>query len=385
MKLFSTKLNVMTQPLFLFPFAAAINFFSITALIIIASFVKKEGLAADIAIIQGAILAIFLSLSGNARNLILASKNDTDERDLLYFRLLILLPAIIAVIFLIKISINVSISLVFALVLRRCSEWFAELQLANREKCGDFIFAMRYIKVNTLGFLAIVSTLIFSGLEMFYLSLYIWGILPLVFLWSYIRFIAGVKLLKVSFKQLVPHIGSTAVIGVSTFIFRLLIIILAGKVLAGQMFSAYALGGVMSALYTYAVGPSLMLENRPRSLKPLIFIVSFCVVSGMLIILTKEFWSEMVYSPIFLSGLGYSIIGGGLMILAQRRRLYLLQVCKCDVFVPDTLVNILLTISVPYIYYLTGDTSFTFFFLWSAVLNCLFYLPINKRIVGMTL
>jgi len=375
----------MTQPLFLFPIAVSINFFSITALIIIAVFLKKEGLAADIAIIQGAIIAIFHSLSGNARNLILASKNDTEEKNLFYFRLLILLPAIIAVMFLIKISINVSIFLVSALVLRRCSEWFAELQLANREKCGDFIFAMRYIKVNTLGLLAIVSTLIFSGLEMFYLSLHIWGILPLVFLWSYIRFIAGIKLLKVSFKKLFPHIGSTFIIGVSTFIFRLLIIILAGKILAGQMFSAYALGGITSALYTYTVGPSLILENRPRSLKPLIFIVSFLVGSGSLIILTKAFWSEMIYSPIFLSTIGYSIIGGGLMILAQRRRLYLLQVLKCDVFVPDALANILLITSVPYIYYLIGETSFTIFFLWSAVLNCLFYLPINKRIVGMTL
>jgi len=73
------------------------------------------------------------------------------------------------------------------------------------------------------------------------------------------------------------------------------------------------------------------------------------------------------------------------MILAQRRRLYLLQVLKCDVFVPDALANILLITSVPYIYYLIGETSFTIFFLWSAVLNCLFYLPINKRIVGMTL
>lgn len=384
MKLRSIKTNFMTQPLFLFPFAAAINFFSITALIIIASFVKKEGLAADIAVIQGAILAVFLSLSGNARNLILSSKSDTDEKDLLYFRLLVLLPAIIAVLFLIQVSVNVSIYLIIALVLRRCSEWFAELQLANREKNGDIVFAKRYVKLNTLGLMVLVSILIFYRLELFYFSLFIWGILPLVLLWPYIRFVAGIKLLKVNFKQLVPHIGSSSIIAVSTFVFRLLIIILAGKTLAGQMFSAYAIGGVVSALYTYAVGPSLILQDRPRHLKSLFFIVTFCVVSGILIILTKESWSATIYSPIFLSGLGYSIVGGGLMILAQRKRLYLLQVCKCDVFVPDAIVNILLTISVPYIYFLIGETAFIYFFLWSAILNFLFYLPKNKKIVPMT-
>ncbi|RLA46686.1 MAG: hypothetical protein DRR42_18190 [Gammaproteobacteria bacterium] len=60
----------------LFPLAAALNFFSITALLIITGLTGSGELAANIAIAQGAILVVFLSLSGNARNLILASSTE---------------------------------------------------------------------------------------------------------------------------------------------------------------------------------------------------------------------------------------------------------------------------------------------------------------------
>ena len=55
----------------LHPIAVAINFFSTTALFIIAGLCGMKELSAEIAIAQGAIIAVFLSLSGNARSLFL--------------------------------------------------------------------------------------------------------------------------------------------------------------------------------------------------------------------------------------------------------------------------------------------------------------------------
>ncbi len=78
------------------------------------------------------ILAIFLSLSGNARNLILASSSLDDEKNLFYFRLIALIPAVIAVYCLPRSAIETPIYLIVGLVIRKCSEWLAELQLANR-------------------------------------------------------------------------------------------------------------------------------------------------------------------------------------------------------------------------------------------------------------
>ena len=54
--------------------AVAVNFYSLTFLYIIAGLIGQTQLAADMAIIQGGLLAIFLALSGNARSLILASQ-----------------------------------------------------------------------------------------------------------------------------------------------------------------------------------------------------------------------------------------------------------------------------------------------------------------------
>jgi hypothetical protein len=363
----------------LFPLAAAINFFSVTALFIIAGILQKGMLAADIAVIQGAILAVFLSLSGNARNLILANNSDSDEKNLLCFRLLAMFPAVLAVMFLIESTIDVSIYLMIGLIIRKCSEWVVELQLANREKSGDFILARNYIWLNAIVFLILVLMLIFSRMNFFNLFIYIWALIPIVFSWSYIQLVMGMKNFQVSFKHLIPHIGSSTVIGVSTYVFRILIVVLAGKALAGQMFTAYALGGVMSSLYTYAIGPSLVLREKTFNPKAMFFIVTFCVFLGISIILTNFLLEVKSFSPVFIYGIGYSLIGGGVMILAQHKRLYILQVYKLDVFVPDALVNILITASVPFAYYLLGDISLALFFLWAAVLNFIFYRPLVKN------
>ena len=48
--------------------AVMINFFSITALFMAASLFGMEELSAEIAIVQGAIIAVFLSLSGHSKH-----------------------------------------------------------------------------------------------------------------------------------------------------------------------------------------------------------------------------------------------------------------------------------------------------------------------------
>jgi len=357
-----------------YPFAAAINFFSITALLIITGLLGKGVLAADIAVIQGAVIAVFLSLSGNARNLILSNRTDSNEVNLFYFRLLIMLPAVIAAVLLAKSIVDVPLGLIVALILRKCTEWIAELQLANREKANDFLFANRYVQINTVGLSALVLMLLFSWMDAFYLILYVWAVLPAVFLWSHIRWILDSKKVTLNFATFIPHIGSSSVIGITTYIFRILLIILAGKMLAGQMFTAYAIGGVASAIYTYALGPTLLLRETSKAQKGLILYILFCVLMGIMVLLTALLFRMELFSPLFIYGIGFSLIGGGIMLLAQRQRLYLLQISQKDVFVPDALVNILVIASIPFAYYVFGQISLAVLFLWTAILNALFYM-----------
>lgn len=165
-----------------FPLATAINFFSTTGLLIIAGLFGKEELSAEIAIAQGAILAIFLSLSGNARNLILSDNTNRNEKGILSFRLIVMLPAVIATFYLAKSIIEIPMLLILGLILRKATEWLAEIELASREKSNDFPFARRYIFANTISFLVLMASFALPIGSTFYCILYLWAITPAFFL-----------------------------------------------------------------------------------------------------------------------------------------------------------------------------------------------------------
>jgi hypothetical protein len=364
-----------------FPFAAALNFFSITALMILAGVFGNAKLAAEIGVVQGAIIAVFISFSGNARNLILARSTHVDEKSIACFRSIILLPALIVVYFLSNSVIEIPQHLVIGLIIRRSAEWFAELQLANREKEGDFKFGQKYAIINSAGLMLIGLVLSAPLLpaNTFFMALYLWAVLPMVLLLPYLRDIANRGNSKLNFSPLIPHMGSTVVIGISTYIFRILIALLAGKILAGQMFVAYALGGVVSSVYANAIGPTLM-RNNSRSTRFFVGIVFACIAFGGLVILSTLFWKSNVYPPVFVLAIGFSLIGGGVMMVAQRQRLHILQIHKKDVFVPDALSNIILISSITFAFNIFGEISLALFFLWSALLALLFYWPLSIKI-----
>ena len=376
------KFTSLLAPTVLFPFAAAINFFSVTGLLVFAGLLGQSELAADIAVTQGAVIAVFFSLSGNARNLILANNSSNDNGHLFYFRIIIILPAALAAFLLANSIIDIPLVLILGLILRKCTEWIIELELANREKSDDSIFAIKYILVNAFGFSLLIISLAFSWLDLFYIILFVWALLPATFLYSYVQKAWNINFEKSGFIKLFPHIGSSAVIGVTMFIFRIMLITLVGKVWAGQMFTAYAIGGLASSIYTHAIGPTVVLRRNARSSNMSYLYFLLCILVGILI----WFSAPLFHSEQFLYGIGFSIIGGGVMLLAQQQRLHLLQGLEKDVFTPDALINILFIASVPFAYYLFGQHILVVFFLWSALLNLSFYWPLaykhQEKIIG---
>lgn len=68
----------------------------------------------------------------------------------------------------------------------------------------------------------------------------------------------GKSSLLASIRLLLPHFGSTAVIGVSVYVFRLFILLVADKQVAGDLFSAFALGGILGAVFSQALGPTMV-------------------------------------------------------------------------------------------------------------------------------
>lgn len=290
-----------------------------------------------------------------------------------------MLPAVIGAFYLAQSIIEIPTLLVLGLILRKATEWLIEIELASREKSNDFSFARKYIFANAISFLVLIASFPLPKGTTFYYILYIWAVTPALFLLPSIqRPISSIQD-KLEFIKFIPHLGSSTIIGTSTYILRLLIVLLAGKALAGQMFTAYALGGLISAIYTYAIGPTLVLRNKGNAWKPVVVFAAVFFILGLTLTVVSKVSDLSLYSSLFMDAVGISIIGGAVMLLAQHKRLHILQVCKQDVFVPDALANILLLSSVPFAFYLLGDKSLSFIFLWSALLNFMLYLVLYYK------
>lgn len=362
-----------------YPLATAVNFFSTTGLLIFAGLFGRAELSAEIAIAQGAVIAIFLSLSGNARNLILSDKTGKSEREILKFRLIVLLPAAFGAFYLAISIIDMSVMLILGLILRKVTEWLIEIELAYREKLSDFSFARKYIFTNIFSFLVVLIQFTLAVESMFFYALYFWALTPALFLIPNIgKSVSAIKG-DLNLLSFIPHLGASSIIGATTYVFRILIVLLVGKTLAGQMFTAYALGGLVSAIYTYAIGPSIMFRNENNAGKIVfIFSVIFTLL-GVALILIFRIIDHGFYSPLFIDAVGISIVGGGVMLIAQYKRLHILQRCKQDVFVPDALANILFLATIPFLYYLVGGGALSFLFLWSSMLNLAFYFVLYHK------
>lgn len=362
-----------------FPSAIALNFYALTFLYIIAGFLGQTNLAAEMAIIQGGLLAVFLALSGNARNLILSSESDETVWQFLSFRAVIILPAAVVVFYLISHTIEIEPLLIIALLLRRGFEWFVEIELAERERLNDVDFAISYFFINSFGFFILIAAMI-ADETAFLICLFIWAFLPLFYSAMGLFNMVRERHFSYNFFWISPHIGSSAIIGVSVYFFRILIVLLAGKVLAGQLFASYAIGGLVNAVYTQALGPSLMHKSKSLNRTFILWLSLLSFILGLIIVIFTIFFSPEKFSRIFLLGVGSSLIGGAVMVLAQWNRLSILQDYKHDVFVPDALANMLLLMSVPVAYLIFGETVLAFMFLWSGLLTFMIYAPLRMRI-----
>ena len=81
-----------------------------------------------------------------------------------------------------------------------------------------------------------------------------------------------------------------------------------------------------------------------------------------------------------MQALGYSTIGGGIMIIAQNLRLSIIQIYKGEVFIQDVVINIIILTAIPVIFFLFREPGFIFLFLISSILHLVFYTPLFYKL-----
>jgi len=367
---------------YLFPISFMLNTFAMTAILVGLGLAGKPTMAAEVGIIQGATLALFYTFSANARNLILNPSSRISIRSILMARLLLCAPLGIVAFYLSVYLANVGGALALALILRRCVEWVSELNLSEMEVRGHRKFAGKFIFVESiLLFLALSWTL--GDAPMPFLGLFLWALLPLLMSLGFIRQqVTAAGRLEDAWLQMLPHLGSTAMIGITVYVFRLLIMLIVGKETAGDLYTAFAIGGIMGSVFAHALGPSLVFHEVrsreryfPAALKMCLFL---WFVAGAALFLTAEFAMDalewMRKSSFFWGATGLSMIGGVVMVFAQRIKLRLLQAYEGNnVYGPDVVMSILIVGSVPVLYLLLGKVALTTLYLVNSILALLFY------------
>jgi hypothetical protein len=367
---------------YIFPASVMANTFAMTGVMIVLSFAGKSDIAADIGIVHGVTVALFYAFSANARNMILNPSSGVSSRTILASRLLLLLPVGVVSFLLSTQVAGVDMQLAFGLVLRRCAEWIAEVYVSEVELRNESKSAAKFFVLQTVLTSAVVVWVLADVLPPLPV-LIVWGASPLWFCSNllYQRSLIGSVAERTWLKQL-PHFGSTAVIGVSVFVFRLLLLLLVGKAVAGDLYTVFAIGGLLGTVFAQAIGPTLILQEArgagrrlPAWLKSAVVLslVSGVALVGMASVRPDQLlWTGK--SSFFWMGMGLSLIGGVVMVVAQLERLILLQRhADKDVFGPDVFANILLIASIPYGYYLFGINAMAGLYLISSLLSLIAY------------
>lgn len=374
-----------------FPVAFMANTFSMMVVMIGLSLFGRPELAADFGLIHGATVALFYSLSGNSRSLILAESAEVDAAGILRLRLIMLLPLALLAWMLCIGVVEGGWLFVLLLVFRRAAEWLAEVFLSEQELNHQSGAALRFLLLQ--GGLSLVLLLALLGNEVLATPvMLVWALSPLLGCMSLSLLRRSLQHAQSSMgviRVLLPHFGSTVVIGVSVYVFRLFILLVAGREVAGDLFSAFAFGGMLGAVFSQALGPT-MVRHELQQVRPGF---SFKVLNLLLVatlfagtVLGLSVWSEpglfhwTSKSNLFWFAVSFSLVGGVVMVFAQKIRLRLLQnKGGRDVFGSDMLANLLLVGCVPIFFYMGGEAFLVTLYCVGALLSLVFYASESGR------
>jgi len=373
---------------YVFPAAFMANTYAMTILLVVLGLAGRVAMAAEIGIVQGATLALFYAFSANARSLILNPASKIDAQSIMAARLMLIVPLAGAAYLLSIVPAEVDRLVAIALILRRCVEWLCEVHLSEMERLRNKQSTRHYLILQMI-LLAVVLVWILGDLSYPSLGLFIWALAPLVisakYIWGSFSTILD-KLISVS-SRIWPNLGSTVIIGITVYIFRLLILLIVGKAAAGDLFTAFAIGGLTGGVFANALGPSIVLHEQRSGKHKFPFLVRLAlylsctlgIVFFTIAVLEQPVLDWTKKSYFFWMATGLSMIGGVIMVYAQRIRLRLLQHDEeNDVFGPDVMSNILLIAAIPFTYYLLGMKAMSGLYLLSSLFAFVFYLSSKK-------
>ncbi len=324
--------------------------YSITGLLVILGLFGKHMLAADVAIVQGAVLATFYVLSGDARHLILTDQSSA--KHVMFFRLIWLFPLAVISYYLASITGHINESILCGLIIRRSSEWLAEIHVTEMERKN--IIWDGWVLQPILFFLLTAQIILTND----FWFIWLWAISPVVLSFKFILQAKPHKFWNTGFE----NITSTAIIGFTGYTQRVLIVALVGKEFSGMIFPGFAIGSFIGSMVANVAGPTLLRKKMLYSTKITIAILIMLILGAVIFFITDT----VLYKTA-----GLSIAGGGLMIVAQQSRLTHLK--DNHTLVLDLLFQISLVFSILAIYFLFDEKAMMTFYLVGSAIAYIYY------------
>jgi hypothetical protein len=359
----------------IYPLAYLITTSSLTLLLIFVGVFAQPASAADLALAQGAVLASFYAFSANVRNLVLQRHAGTDADRIMLARLLFLPPLCALAYFLAVHVAALPVALAAPVIARRGCEWLGEVHLSRCElgQRRSAVLASLAVQVATLA--AVV--LVFVAAPAFTApALWLWALAPLLGVMPH-NLRASARSLGATLRMLMPHIGSTMVIGISIYLLRLIVVLITERPVAGILFTGVAIGSFAGSLFANVLGPSLALRHatteHPRLLRP---VLSAFTLVGFALALASPLLSRLPLGQptFFWATVGLSLVGSAIMIEAQRVRLGLFAASRGEeLFGPDVLRTLTLMVAAPVIAFLFGVRWLAALYFVDAILTWVFY------------
>ena len=335
----------------IFSFYHLLSLFILPILIVIIGFKFDTKLSVDLSIVHSVVFMVFFPFNGNARHYILNSQDTRFIGNLICFRLLSYIPLFLTAGLISFLVLDVSFYYILIILSLGSFYWINEIFVSIVEKEKRFSLVILLIFL----FILLLLNTVFNNEKIINYSFILLIvclslIIVLIKIWKACNFRLNLYELRKDFvEKIIPQIGGTFIIGISSFIFKFIILTLTPKSMAGSIFIAFTLSGAILTIFSYGLGPSFIaseVTNKDKRvlkyIKKLFFIP---VLIGILTIFCEYFdiinFKFIDNQTVFLFCFGMSLIGVPISILGQYYKLSVLHMnLKLKVYLYDSIPNI---------------------------------------------
>ncbi len=368
-------------------FSNLLNTVLIPYLMIFSVIFKKSAFAAEIGVYPGILLLLTQVFSANARSLLLYNRENIYYDQVVNIRFYLGFFIFISLsLFQYLINYNENFSVLFILSLIIYFSWINEINLAIHEKNKSSFFINLFLILSSIFYLLIFFNFYFNydNLKEIILFYLLFHILFLIYHinFSNFKFKKFILFFNRQFNEYLSLASSFCNI-LAVIIWRISLVFLIGKNLAGLYFASLAIASFPGTLFNNIAGQIIMINKNIKNfvykITNLVFIFYIILICS-LIILNEFYLQDFEFFKFFKVAL-VSLLGTPFMLKALARRHEYLSLNKYHqkkIFVKDIIYGFTISPIIVVFYYIGGENLLVYSYLLSSVTAFYYYSKSQK-------